>query len=323
MLTNYAFGWRRLAPLFSVRAFRHVSRPVEVNPWLDGTGRGTFPNAVRAVQKAAVFAREPREPTLDGGFRRCPVSTGNGGRTTRPPSVAVLHRSAEDLAGIADRSVDLVLTDPPYFDNIAYSELSDFYLPWLQLLGLAQPDGDGGPSGIVANLAAKTRSAAAVRQFADDLTVCLRETARVLKLEGRLVFTFQHQTAGAWVALGTALAGTGFRPIQIFPLLGDGRVGLHEHAGSSRWDAVFVATLGQNVANLGREEPLNLSVGTYRAAMAHCESWVGRLATNSPRFEEADRRNFRSACLVAGALGLFATSDHRVLGSLEMLMGED
>ena len=42
MMTNYAFGWRRLAPLFSIRAFRHVPRPVEINPWLDGTGRGTY-----------------------------------------------------------------------------------------------------------------------------------------------------------------------------------------------------------------------------------------------------------------------------------------
>jgi hypothetical protein len=41
MMTNYAFGWRRLAPLFSIRAFRHVPRPIELNPRLDGTGRGT------------------------------------------------------------------------------------------------------------------------------------------------------------------------------------------------------------------------------------------------------------------------------------------
>ena len=40
MLTSYAAGWRRLTPLFSVRAFRHVPRPVELNPWMDGSGRG-------------------------------------------------------------------------------------------------------------------------------------------------------------------------------------------------------------------------------------------------------------------------------------------
>ena len=77
MLTHYAFGWRRLAPLFSIRAYRHVTRPVEINPWLDGTGRGTFPNAIRQVQRAIEFAREPEVAHLDGGFdaveRRHPV----------------------------------------------------------------------------------------------------------------------------------------------------------------------------------------------------------------------------------------------------------
>ena len=34
MMTSYAFGWRRAVPLFSVRAFRHIPRPVELNPWL-------------------------------------------------------------------------------------------------------------------------------------------------------------------------------------------------------------------------------------------------------------------------------------------------
>ncbi len=323
MLTNYAFGWRRLAPLFSVRAFRHVSRPVELNPWLDGTGRGTFPNAVRAVQKAAGFAREPKEPILDGGFRPCPTPVRKCGDVTPTPTVAVLHRSAEDLGGFPDRSVDLVLTDPPYFDNIAYSELSNFFLPWLQLLGLAQPDGVGGPNGMEVNLAAKTRGAAAVQQFGDALTTCLRETARVLKPEGRLVFTFQHQTAGAWVALGTALAAAGLRPIQLFPLLGDGRVGLHEHAGNSRWDAVFVAAVGQSRPDAGQAEPLRLSVGAHRAALAHCEQWADRLRSNAPRFEEADVRNFRRASLVAGALGLFPTSEQDSMGYLETLLGED
>src|SRR5207244_6544570 len=111
-------------------------RPVEINPWLDGTGRGTFPNAVRQVQRAIAFARAPREPLLAGGFRpappRCPATDG----TDRAPAARILHGDARSLRGIGTRSVDLVLTDPPYFDNVAYAELSGFYRPWLQLLGV-------------------------------------------------------------------------------------------------------------------------------------------------------------------------------------------
>ena len=66
----YAGGWRRLAPLFSIRAYRHIARPVEINPWLERNGRGTFPNAVRAVERAARWLKEEQEPTVDGGMRQ-------------------------------------------------------------------------------------------------------------------------------------------------------------------------------------------------------------------------------------------------------------
>lgn len=293
MLTHYAFGWRRLAPLFSVRAFCHIPRPVEINPWLDGTGRGTFPNAIRAVRQAAAFDRAPKEPTLAGGFRSIPARPPGD-----PPAAGrILHRSAADLAELGDASVDLVLTDPPYFDNIAYSELADFFLPWLQLLGLAPADGDG-IVGLDANLAAKGRGNAQLARFGASLGHCFREVARVMKPDGRLVFTYQHHTPGAWAALAAALAGAGLRPIQLFPLLGDGQLGLHAHTGSSRWDAVFVAVRGA-----APEPPLHVSDDAGRRAAVHCAAWATRLAEVG--FGEADRGNFARACLVAAALGLF------------------
>src|SRR5215207_3202726 len=70
LLCAYAGGWRRLAPLFSIRAYRHIARPVEVNPWLERNGRGTFPNAVRAVERAARWLKDEREPAVDGGMRQ-------------------------------------------------------------------------------------------------------------------------------------------------------------------------------------------------------------------------------------------------------------
>ena len=69
MMCGYAGGWRRLTPLFSIRAYRHIGRPVELNPWLRNNGRGSFPNAVRAVVRAADSLRVPVEPTVDGAFR--------------------------------------------------------------------------------------------------------------------------------------------------------------------------------------------------------------------------------------------------------------
>jgi hypothetical protein len=202
--------------------------------------------------------------------------------------------------------VDLVLTDPPYFDNIAYAELSDFFLPWLQLLGVVPSDGNS-VTRLDSNLAAKHRGLDAFADFRQGLGRCFQEIARVLKPTGRLVFTYQHQTAGAWLALASALAGAQLRPIQLFPLLGDRQAGLHVHEGNSRWDAVFVVvTQNGPIAST----PIHLSTHAVEAARAHSALWTTRLAvTTDSRFRDADQRNFQRACLVAGALGMFESFD--------------
>ena len=75
MYTAYAFGYRRVSPMFSIHSYRHITRPVEINPWLDGIGRGTFPNVVGKIAKAVAFAKAPTELDPKGGRR---LSTTSG-----------------------------------------------------------------------------------------------------------------------------------------------------------------------------------------------------------------------------------------------------
>ncbi len=269
MLTQYAFGWRRLAPLFSIRAYRHVSRPVEINPWLDGTGRGTFPNTVRQVQRAVEFAQAPEVAHLDGGF------VPSGSLTATETASRVIHNAdSRLLAEVADRSVDLILTDPPYCDNIAYSELSDFFLPWLQAFGLA-PGAGNGRAALPANLAARSRGEPALAAFRLGLSECFVQLRRVLKDDGRFVFSYQHRTAGAWEALAAALAAGGWRPVQVFPLLGNSTAGLHQHEGTILWDAITVCRKDDQ----GTAPPdLLVDDRQVSAAVCHARGWADRLA---------------------------------------------
>jgi adenine-specific DNA methylase len=295
MLTNYAFGWRRLAPLFSIRAYRHVCRPVEINPWLDGTGRGTFPNAVRQVQRAIDFAREPEVAHLDGGFIRSGSLLANGNDRV------ILHGDSRDLEGVADQSVDLILTDPPFFDNIAYGELSDFYRPWLQAFGLVTAT-DGDPACLPENLAARTRNEEGYNAFRRGLADCFIQMRRVLRNSGRLVFSYQHRTPEAWDALAFALAEGGWQPIQVLPMLGNSSSGLHRHEGTIAWDAVTVCRKGR-VRSVGR---LSVGAAAAEAAGKHARSWRDRLTKlRDAPFRDADRANLQSAALVAAALGMF------------------
>ncbi len=315
MLTQYAFGWRRLAPLFSIRAYRHISRPVEINPWLDGTGRGTFPNTVRQVQRAIAFAQVPTVAHLDGGFVR------SGSLATNGAANRTIHNGdSRLLADVAARSVDLILTDPPYCDNIAYSELSDFFLPWLQAFGLAREDATD-QAALSMNLAARSRGEPALATFRQGLSECFVQLRRVLKDEGRFVFSYQHRTAGAWEALAAALAAGGWCPVQVFPLLGNSTAGLHQHEGTILWDAITVCRKGDEPTSLG---DLLVSDRQITAAVYHARGWADRLAAfEAVRFGDADHANLLRACLVAAALGTFGprdgTAGHSLLSLLEDL----
>jgi putative DNA methylase len=296
MMTHYAFGWRRLSPLFSIRAYRHVCRPVEINPWLDGTGRGTFPNSVRQVGRAVSYAQSPQLAHLDGGF--VPCSTRMAGDTSRSK---ILVQSSRELAGIKSSSVDMILTDPPYCDNIAYSELSDFYLPWLQLLGVANSKYSSPAR--TSTLAARTRGVSDIAVFSEGLSDCFLQMRRVLRPHGRLVFSYQHRTPDAWFALARALKRAGMSSIQVFPMLGNSPAGLHQHEGTVLWDAVLVFRKGNKS---GGGANLCLSDSQLTSATKHASAWAKRLHDcNYAEFKPVDHENLLRGTLVAASLGMF------------------
>jgi putative DNA methylase len=180
MMCGYAGGWRRLTPLFSIRAYRHIARPVEVNPWLRKNGRGTFPNAVRAVARASEALRNPVEPNPKGYPKRV--------RDFQPGFSDITRGDARHLSHIPTGSVDFVLTDPPYFDYIAYSELGHFFTPWFIRFGLVKaPHARGFPAG---QLAPSARSLEAERRFARRLAAAFKEMRRVCRRDGRIVYLY-------------------------------------------------------------------------------------------------------------------------------------
>ena len=234
MMCAYAGGWRRLAPLFAIRAYRHIARPVEINPWLRNNGRGTYPNAVRAVTKASAAIRSSREPSPRGLHKKV--------KDAAPATVDVVCGDAQRLQHVPSNSVDLVLTDPPYFDYVAYSELGHFFTPWLRHFGLIEEtEGHEFPR---SQIASRGRSFTAQNVYARNMLRALREIARVCKPEGRVVFTYQNLDGKGWSALASALANSGVTPIHALPLYGDSSASLHKHALSGAWDVVVVCRLG-------------------------------------------------------------------------------
>lgn len=314
MLTSYAAGWRRLTPLFSIRAFRHVPRPVELNPWLEGTGRGTFPNAIRQVLRASAFAKAPKEPARRGGFREVEAVA----PTTAP---RVFSGNARELTDVESNSVDMVLTDPPYFDNITYSELSDFFQPWLEHMGLV-PEAAKRRALVKRALSARRNNEESIEEFAANLGEAFGEVRRVLKPHGLLAFTFRHSTPEGWLAMAKALALGGLKPVQVLPMPGEAGTGLHTHDGTSLWDAVLV------FRKLPTTTPTeNLSKEQIAAARANARRWRDRFRRQDRLpFNDADFANLFRASLVGASLGLYGHADDaqgiRLREALEVAAGQ-
>lgn len=106
---------------------------------------------------------------------------------------------------LPDGSADLVLTDPPYHDDVQYHELSLPFRAWAnlkrsRLLGEA-----------VAIPHCATLSGH--RAYRGVLRRIFGELRRVLKPNGRLLFSYANREPAAWVNLFGALRESGFRPL--------------------------------------------------------------------------------------------------------------
>lgn len=114
---------------------------------------------------------------------------------------------------IADRSVDAVLTDPPFFDNVHYSQLADFFHVWQRHI-----------LGAVGSCSAQTTRSVAevqngdVRAFTDRLGAVLKEAHRVLKDDGILAFTYHHSRPEGWRSVLHALMDARFVITAVHPI---------------------------------------------------------------------------------------------------------
>src|SRR5262249_7313815 len=144
---------------------------------------------------------------------------------------------------LPDQSVDLVITDPPYMDNVHYSELADFFHSWLRELV---------PFEHYPRKEATTRSprevqSASPEEFEVAITGVWRECVRVLSPDGLLAFTFHQARLSGWVALVKALAEAGLVVTAVQPVKAEMSTSVTKNgAEPSNLDAVVVCRRGDS-----------------------------------------------------------------------------
>jgi len=127
-----------------------------------------------------------------------------------------------------DASIDVVVTDPPYYEMINYADVSDIFYVWLRrclydiVPDLFNSPGDaGGLQDKSAEIIVKQGNAAGDHRtpqwYEDQLAVAFGEMRRVLKPGGHLVVVFGHSDPDAWRRLLGALQTAGFVVTSAWP----------------------------------------------------------------------------------------------------------
>ena len=197
----------------------------------DGVGGG----GSRAPSAARAGGSEPDRPAARADFPH--GASAESADPAAAPPVAVTCKSGDDLDHLADGSVDAVVMDPPYYDNVMYAELSDFFYVWLkrtaghvfpELFRRRLTDKDAEAVANPARFAGQAGARElAGRDYQERMAAIFAECRRVLKPDGIMTLMFTHKATGAWDALTTGLIEAGFVITASWPVNTEAEGSLH------------------------------------------------------------------------------------------------
>jgi putative DNA methylase len=157
------------------------------------------------------------------GLEQALASQNNSSATSEllTSELLINSSSADSLFHIPDRSVDTIVTDPPYYSTIQYAELSDFFYVWMK-----RTLGDIFPDLFYSELTDKDREAVAnpsrfrnmgaspeelaKQDYEAKMQLAFSEYYRVLRDDGVMTVQFNHKESGAWDVLTKSLIDAGF-----------------------------------------------------------------------------------------------------------------
>lgn len=202
--------------LFRSNSFDPPMTFAESNLWGTKYGRGTFASLWDMLLDGVEYAKAPTERYVEDGETKetLPFETPIGENST-------IH--CGDVRELeTEEKFDAIITDPPYYDNIIYSEISDYYYVWQRLLleeeyEQFKPDHTPRAESIVANPAEDKD----VDDFEEELRAAFEIIRESLKDDGVLAFTYHHSDSESWGELLTALCDVGFEVTATYPITAD------------------------------------------------------------------------------------------------------
>jgi hypothetical protein len=265
------------AGVFARHDFQPKATFCEQNVWGTVSGNNTYISRIQALRDGIAYARKP----YDGDFNY------NGKHCKREGLDPIrFDAGAELIAGDAREElpnrglVDVVITDPPYADNVNYSELADFFYVWLRLI-LRREDTEFAPeycpksNEIIVN---RSRGLD-MQDFEEGLTQVLATAADKIGENGLVVFTFHHAEGSSWESVLNSICKAELFIEAIYPVHSEREASLHLQDNEAiAYDLIHVcrkrrpldiatkrswAGLRQQVRQRAREEVTRIEAGRY------------------------------------------------------------
>lgn len=252
MMCRYDTWALKIQDVFSIHGFPAGLMRAENNViGIPGVGSGSFRHFVEKYERAKNYAEEPTEAKFKDGKKDGKVTI-SGERigaefVDTPKNVtggqAFLTAGDSRQLDIEEDSLDGVFTDPPYYDNVQYSELMDFCYVWLRQLlpEIEEFNGNGGSTRNPEELTVNETQDRGLVNFAKGLSEVFQTMSGGLKSGSPLVFTYHHNDPEAYVPVIVSILDAGLNCTGDLAAPAEMSASLHiSGTGSSIVDTIFV-----------------------------------------------------------------------------------
>jgi len=217
LLTMYNYSANKVeSALARMKAFPPQNDMIEGNLWGTEFGRGSFRNIWDMVIRGVEYANAPTERYVEDGETR------ETSEFAQP-----IGKGSEVYQGDmrlidATNEYDAVITDPPYYDNIIYSEVADYFYVWQKILledkypGFDQEKTPRAESIVTNPYLGKT-----AEDFEHEMGEALAVINKALKSDGTLAFTYHHSDEESWGELLESLCNNNFEVTATYPINSD------------------------------------------------------------------------------------------------------
>lgn len=239
MFCRYQANAYKICNIFFNHAYVPITMPVENNVWGTKLGTGNFIKTVEKIIRGKKFCSEIYDIATVKRDGKIIVEKRNSSEKVEcdpvdfiesmTPHNPFLHcGDSRDMSYIPDKSVSMVLTDPPFGANVMYSELIDFFHVWNHKSVLAHDLGFDEPLSPKAKeiIVNPTRNLSQ-EDYCNGLSQVFSECNRILQDNGLLIFSFHDKSVDSWLSLLSSIDQAGFDLVKVYPLHSETRTGAH------------------------------------------------------------------------------------------------